>query len=159
MDAGHRGRADTQPQDGNVEDDLVSNILYGPARRLLGSQLDDDAMIQLAEKEFQGKAFSVVKNWMLLDVLLPATEEKVIEAQGLKPTVLYANNVLFDSTSSALPASGVITGYQQEHVGYLFVAEEARFVLMGAGHRKTVGLPSIIALRNALSGSGNAGHE
>lgn len=142
-----------------MEDDLVSDILYGPARKLLGSQLDDDAMIQLAEKEFQGKAFSVVKNWMLLDVLLPGSEEKMIEEQGLKPTVLYANNVLFDSASSALPASGVITGYQQEHVGYLFVAEDVRFVLMGIGHRKTVGLPSINALRRAITRAGDAGHH
>lgn len=142
-----------------MEDDLVSDILYGPARKLLGSQLDDDAMIQLAEKEFQGKAFSVVKNWMLLHVLLPGSEEKMIEEQGLKPTVLYANNVVFDSTSSALPAGGVITGYQQDHVEYLFVTEDARFVLMGIGHQKTVGLPSINALRRAITRAGDSGHH
>lgn len=82
-----------------MEAELVADVLYGPARTLGGSRLDDDELIKLAREEFEGQPFCVVRNWMILDLLLPEAQESEVRRQGLQPSVLYAHRVVFDSAA------------------------------------------------------------
>lgn len=65
-----------------MEAELVADVLYGPARTLGGSRLDDDELIKLAREEFEGQPFCVVRNWMILDLLLPEAQESEVRRKG-----------------------------------------------------------------------------
>lgn len=129
-----------------METELVADILYGPARTLGGSRLDDDELIKLAREEFKGKPFCVVRNWMILDLMLPEGQENEIKNQGLQPTILYVHRVVFDSEARASIGDSFVTGYQKDFHGCFFESTDTLFILAGRGARKYASLPAVQAI-------------
>jgi hypothetical protein len=133
-----------------TDDELLGDLLYGPARPLGGSKLDDDALVELAADTFKDKPFCVVRHWMILDVMLPESTEQEIKAQGLDATVLYAQAAVFDSQNKHSPSDSILSGYQSDFDGCIFESKTTIFILAGRGFRKHVSLPAFQAL-NAYS--------
>ncbi|WP_115147681.1 DUF6957 family protein [Pseudomonas jessenii] len=129
-----------------METELVADVLYGPARTMGGSRLDDDELIKLAREEFKGKPFCVVRNWMILDVMLSESQESRIKRQGLQPTVLYVHHVVFNTEARISDGDTVISGYQKDFHGCFFESNDTLFILAGRGFRKHVSLPALLAL-------------
>ncbi|TPG91170.1 hypothetical protein EAH72_27345 [Pseudomonas caspiana] len=134
----------------NVQTELIEDVLYGPARMIGGSRLEDDELIRLAREEFDGQPFCIVRNWMLLDILLPETEERDVRKRGLQPSVLLVHEAVFDSEGRIAARDRFITGFQKDLHGCFFESEDALYILSGRGFRKHVSLPAFQAL-NAYS--------
>lgn len=130
-----------------MERDLIVDILYGPARMLAGSPLDDADIVSLAREELVGQTICIVRHWMILDVLLSSDEEREIKAQGLRSSILYAHRSVFDSEGRIPSGGGVITGYCKEDNGCFFETPDTLFILAGRGARKFVSSPSARAFR------------
>lgn len=130
-----------------MNQELVADILYGKARKLPGSGLDDDDLIRIVQEEFPGQQVYVVRQWLLLDVMLPEVEQKEIKSRGLAPTVLFANHLVSDSEDGAPKGEAIISNYESELFGCLFQSENALFILAGPGGRRYVGQPAVAALR------------
>lgn len=133
-----------------MDSELVVDVLYGQARTLGGSRLDDDELIKLAREEFEGRRFCIVRNWMLLDVMLAEAQEREVRKQGLQPTVLFISHAVYDSDACVPASDGFVTGYQKDFHGCFFESEDALYILAGRGFRKHVSLPAFQAL-NAYS--------
>ncbi|MHC8379741.1 DUF6957 family protein [Pseudomonas sp. MDT1-16] len=133
-----------------MDSELVVDVLYGQARTLGGSRLDDDELIKLAREEFEGRCFCIVRNWLLLDLMLPEAQEKEIKTQGLQPTVLYAHHAVFDSEARVSAGDGFITGYQSDFHGCFFESKDKLYILAGRGARKYTSWPAVESLRGAL---------
>ncbi len=131
-----------------MESNLIADILYGEARNLSGSSLSDDDLIRIVQDEFSDRAVCVVRQWILLDVLLPESERVEIEGEGRQPTILYAHNVVFDNRECIPAGAGLVTDYEREFYGCLFETGDVVVVLAGPGGRKYVGQPSMAALKN-----------
>ncbi|WP_202368184.1 DUF6957 family protein [Pseudomonas sp. MWU318] len=129
-----------------TDDELLGDLLYGSARPLGGSKLGDDELIELAADTFKEKPFYVVRNWMILDVMLPESAEREVKTQGLDATVLYAQAAVFDSQNKHSPGDSVLSGYQSDFDGCIFESETTIFILAGRGARKHVSLPAIQVL-------------
>ncbi|WP_204123496.1 hypothetical protein [Pseudomonas sp. 008] len=125
---------------------LLGDLLFGPARTLGGSTLGDDELVRLARETFKENNFCVVRNWMLLDVMVPPSIEQKIQAQGLEPTLLYAQVTVFDSTGSFHAGASVVSGYQRDFDGCIFESQNTIFILGGRGSRKHAGWPAVQAL-------------
>ncbi|WP_442968412.1 DUF6957 family protein [Pseudomonas sp. S37] len=80
-----------------VDEHLISDILYGPAQSLSGSGLNDEGLARVAGEDYAGQEVCVVRHWLLLDVLLPEGEQSQLEREGLQATVLYANSIVYCS--------------------------------------------------------------
>lgn len=137
----------------NLDDDLLGDVLFGPACMLRGTELDEEELIRIALESFDHRSLFVVGTWIILDVILPSAELKAIEDRGLKPTVLYANHVLFTTQPQEVSSYGVISGYQVDLDGYVFESKDALYILAGRGARKHVSLPALIALQESIGGS------
>jgi hypothetical protein len=135
---------------GGVETELVADLLYGPARTLGGSRLDDVELIKLACEEFEDRSFCVVRNWMVLDLMLPESQENEIKKQGLHPTVLFVHQTVFDSEARVSAGEGFITGYQKDFHGCFFESKDTLYILAGRGSRKHASLPAVTLLREAV---------
>lgn len=131
-----------------MESNLIADILYGEARSLGGSSLSDDGLIRIVQDEFSDRAVCVVRQWLLLDVLLPESERVEIEADGRQPTILYAHNVVFDNRECIPAGDGLVTNYEREFYGCLFETGDVLVVLAGPGGRKYVSQPAVAALKN-----------
>lgn len=134
-----------------MQADLIEDVLYGPAQMLGGSQLEDGELIQLAREEFEGQPFCIVRNWMLLDLLLPEAQEREVRTRGLQPTVLFTSKAVFDSEACPPTGDGYITGYQKDFYGCFFESKDKLYILAGRGARKHVSVPAISALNENLS--------
>ncbi|MEF9900429.1 MAG: hypothetical protein RR736_24675 [Pseudomonas sp.] len=131
-----------------MESNLIADILYGEARNLSGSSLSDDDLIRIVQDEFSDRAVCVVRQWLLLDVLLPECERIEVEAEGRQPTILYAHNVVFDSRGYIPAGDGFVTDYEREFYSCLFETGDVLVVLAGLGGRKYVSQPAVAALKN-----------
>ncbi|NIE77108.1 hypothetical protein F3J45_21960 [Pantoea sp. Ap-967] len=132
---------------------LISDILYGPAVVLGGSGLSDTQAIKAATEEFAGVRFYVVRQWMLLEVLVPADWECHLTGHGHQRTVLYAHTVVYDSAGQLEVGVSVLTGPQLEFKDCFFACESGLFVLVGPGSRKIISLPALLALSHELRNS------
>lgn len=129
-----------------MESELIVDVLYGPARTLGGSRLNDDELIRLASDEFEGRSFCVVREWMIIDVMLPEPHEQSIKNQGLQPAILYAHRAVFDSEARFSAGESVITSYQQSFEYCFFESKDTLYILAGRGSRKHASLPAVLAL-------------
>jgi hypothetical protein len=135
---------------GSVETGLLEEVFYGPARILGGSRLEDDELIKLAREEFEGRPFCIVRNWMHIDLMLSDEQESQIRKQGLQPSVLYANQAVFDSEKRIATGNAFITGYQKDFHGCFFESKDKLYILAGRGARKHVSVPAVAALHTRL---------
>lgn len=129
-----------------TDDELLGDLLYGAARPLGGSKLDDEELVELAFDTFKEKPFCIVRHWMILDVMLPESTEQEIKALGLEATVLYAQSAVFDSQNKHAPGDSILSGYLRDFDGCIFESKTKIFILAGRGARKHVSLPAVEAI-------------
>lgn len=129
-----------------MQAELIEDVLYGPAQMLGGSRLEDAELVKLALEEFEGQSFCVARKWLILDVLLPEAQEREVRKQGLRPSVLYVHQSVFDSEARILNGDSFITSYQKDFHGCFFESKEKLYILAGRGARKHASLPAVEAL-------------
>jgi hypothetical protein len=129
-----------------TDTDLLGDLLFGPAQPLGGSTLGDDELIELAADTFGEKPFCIVRRWMLMDVMLPDSQDREIKAQGLEATLLYAQAAVFDSQSKLQPGDSILSDCQRSFDGCIFESKHTIFILAGRGARKHVSLPAVEAI-------------
>ena len=130
--------------------ELLEDLLFGAARTMGGSRLDDDKLIELAADTFTEKPFCIVRQWMLLDVMLPESEEQEIKAQGLEATILYAQKTVFDSKGKHQAGDSLLSDYQRDFDGCIFESKDKLYILAGRGARKHASVPAVAALHARL---------
>lgn len=130
--------------------DLIADILFGSARPLVGSSLSDDDLIRIAEEQFSDRDVCIVRQWLLLDPILPEAELAQLEADGFGPTFIYAQHLVHDSLGQLNEGEALVTGYERESDGYLFSTGETLIILAGPGARKYISQPSAQAIRSKM---------
>lgn len=129
-----------------MQAELIEDVLYGPAQTRGGSRLEDAELIKLAHEEFEGQPFCIVRNWMMVDLLLSDAQERDVRKQGLHPTVLLINKVVFDSEARVPAGDSFITSYQKDFHGCFFESKDILYILAGRGARKHASLSAVQAL-------------
>ncbi|MNC01251.1 hypothetical protein D3C76_782670 [compost metagenome] len=85
----------------------ISQLLYGAGKEAPGWQGTQDELIALAAKTFPGKAFCVVKQWILIDLTVNPDEKEKLSGLGLLPATLFAHEIVLDSQSRFQPSMWV----------------------------------------------------
>ncbi|GEM_PF-3083619 len=128
-----------------LEQQLISDVLFGYARGLPGAGLDDEGLIRVATQEFSGRAFRIVRGWMVLDVI---ADEGVLgkgSREMQQRTVLLVQHVVFDSEGKQ--SEWRVSSYGNHVDGCFFETPERIYVLAGRGARRHVSAPTVEALR------------
>jgi hypothetical protein len=134
---------------GKVEAALVADLLSEHGLSLEGDGQPDDVIVETACANNQGQPFYVVRDWLLLDIMVPSDFEDDLKAMGLQPTVVFANTVVYDSKARGSRVGAIRSSFQRVLDDYTFESMHTRFVLAGPGMRKHVSLPALLALENA----------
>ena len=120
----------------------ISQLLYGAGEEVAGWQGTQDELIALAAKTFPGKAFCVVKQWILIDLTVNPAEKEKLSRLGLLPATLFAHEIVLDSKGRFQPSMWVRSNFGVSFTeGCMFETKSTVYLLLGTGQRKeaTVG--------------------
>lgn len=133
-------------QVGTVEAALVADFLSEHGLPLEGDDQSDELIVETAWANNQSRPFYVVRDWLLLDIMVPSDVDDELKAMGLQPTVVFAHSVVYDSRTQGSRTGAIRSSFQRILDGCNFESMHTSFVLAGPGVRKHVSLPALLAL-------------
>lgn len=83
---------------------------------------------------------------MLLDLMLPASQEQELITQGLKSCVLYAQATVYDSQGELKPGDSLLSDYERDFDGCIFESKDILYISAGRGAGKHASLSAVQAL-------------
>lgn len=131
-----------------MEAEQLAYFLLDGAEHVGGLPLPDDELIGLAKRRSGDRPFCVIRNWIILDVMVSANDEKSLEAQGLQPTVMLGREIVFDSRNQGSRPGGLRSSFQYSFVESVFESKDTLYYLAGPGFRKRTSLAAVLTLDN-----------
>lgn len=126
----------------------ISQLLYGVGKEALGWQGTQDELIALAAKTFSGKAFCVVKQWILIDLMVNSDEKEKLSGLGLLPATLFAHEIVLDSKGRFKPGMWVRSNFGVSFTeGCMFETNSTVYLLLGAGLRKEASIGAAFSMK------------
>ncbi|MCJ7853086.1 DUF6957 family protein [Pseudomonas monteilii] len=133
---------------GTVEAAQLAYFLLDGAEHVKGLEFSDDQLIDIARSRSGGKPFCVIRNWILLDVMVSDKDERALEAQGLRPTVMLGRQIVFDSRTQSSRSGGLRSSFMFALVDSVFESKDTLYFLAGPGLRKHTSLTAVLTLDN-----------
>jgi len=125
----------------------ISQLFYGAGDELPGWESSPEGLISLAEKAFPGKAFCVVRQWILIDLTVTPDEKEKLTNLGLLPTALFAHEVVLDSKGRFQPGMFVRSNFGRSFTeGCMFETKNTVYLLLAAGQRKVASLAAAFSM-------------
>lgn len=134
----------------NVEDLLaeVTALLYGDGRYMMGFYGGIPNAAAVAIARFPGKPFCLVQAWRIIDVDVEPEYAHSLEAAGLEPVILFAEDVVIHSAGKRGKGDWVRTTFQRSFTeGFLFETQNTLYVLCGDGLRLSGTARAVLAMR------------
>lgn len=132
-----------------MESALVAGLLSEHGLPVEGDGQPDGVIVQTARANSQGRPFYIVRDWLLLDIMVPSDLEDELKAMGLQPTVVFAHTVVYDSKAEGSRAGAIRSSFQRVLDDSTFESMSTIYILAGPGTRKHVSLPALLALENS----------
>jgi hypothetical protein len=125
----------------------ISHLLYGAGKEAPGWQGTQDELIALAAKTFPGKAFCVVKQWILIDLTVTPAEKEKLSGFGLLPATLFAHEIVLDSKGRFQAGMWVRSNFGVSSSPYMFETKKTVYLLLGAGLRKEASVGAAFSMK------------
>lgn len=125
----------------------ISQLLYGAGEERPGWQGSQEDLISLAAKTFPGKAFCVVKQWILIDLTVTSAEKDKLTTLGLLPATLFAHEVVLDSQGRFQPSMWVRSNFGISSSAYMFETNKTVYLLLGSGLRKEASVGAAFSMK------------
>ena len=126
----------------------ISQLLYGTGDESLGWQGSEEELISLAAKMFPGKAFCVVKKWILIDLTVTPVEREKLTSLGLLPATLFAHEIVLDSKGRFQPAMWARSNFGKSFTeGCMFETKSTVYLLLGSGLRKEASIGAAFSMK------------
>ncbi|WP_338801946.1 hypothetical protein V9L13_06665 [Pseudomonas sp. RSB 5.4] len=125
----------------------ISQLFYGAGEQISGWQGTQEDLIALAAMTFPGKAFCVVRQWILIDLTVTCDEVEKLKNFGLLPATLYAHEVVLDSKGRFQPSMWVRSNFGVSSTDYMFETKSTVYLLLGDGSRKPAALSTVFSFR------------
>ncbi|MNF84247.1 hypothetical protein D3C84_665980 [compost metagenome] len=128
--------------------DEIAQLLYGTGEETPGWQGTQDDLIFFAETVFPGKAFCVVRQWILIDLTVTTDEGVKLKSLGLLPATLYAHEVVLDSKGRFQPGTWVRSNFGLSFLyGCMFETKNTVYLLLGAGKRRAASMGAAFSMK------------
>ncbi|MNC63231.1 hypothetical protein D3C75_1133340 [compost metagenome] len=101
----------------------------------------------MAARSFPGKAFCIVRQWILIDLSVTPDENEKLTKLGLLPATLYAHEVVLDSKGRFQPGMFVRSNFGKSFTdGCMFETKNTVYLLLAAGQRKEASLGAAFSM-------------
>lgn len=126
----------------------ISRLLYGAGEEMPGWQGTQDELIALAAKAFPGKAFCVVRQWILIDLTVNSDEKEKLSGLGLLPATLFAHEIVLDSKGRFQAGMWVRSNFGVSFSeGCMFETKSTVYLLWGLGLRKEASVGAAFSMK------------
>ena len=126
----------------------ISQLLYGAGDESPGWQNSEEELISLAAETFPGKAFCVVKQWILIDLTVTPVEREKLTSLGLLPMTLFAHEVVLDSKGRFQSGMWVRSNFGKSFTeGCMFETKSTVYLLWGSGLRKEASIGAAFSMK------------
>jgi hypothetical protein len=125
----------------------ISQLLYGAGEEVAGWRGTQDELIEFAADAFPGKAFCVVKQWILIDLTVTPTEKDKLTGLGLLPATLFAHEIVLDSQNRFQPTMWVRSNFGVSSSPYMFETKKTVYLLLGLGLRKEASIGAAFSMK------------
>lgn len=126
----------------------ISQLLYGAGEEMPGWQGTEDELIALSAKIFPGKAFCVVRQWILIDLTVNSDEKEKLTGLGLFPATLFAHEIVLDSKGRFQPTMWVRSNFGKSFTeGCMFETKSTVYLLWGSGLRKEASVGAAFSMK------------
>ena len=126
----------------------ISQLLYGAGDESPGWQDSEEELISLAAKMFLGKAFCVVKQWILIDLTVTPVEREKLTSLGLLPATLFAHEVVLDSKGRFQSGMWVRSNFGKSFTeGCMFETKSTAYLLLGSCLRKEASIGAAFSMK------------
>lgn len=125
----------------------ISQLFYGTGEEIPGWEGSQEDLIYLAATAFPGKAFCVVRQWILIDLTVTPDEANKLKNLGLLSATLYAHEVVLDSKGRFQPSMWVRSNFGISSSAYMFETKRTVYLLLGAGQRKAACLAAAFSMK------------
>lgn len=126
----------------------ISQLFYGAGEEVAGWEGSQEDLISLAAKSFPGKAFCVVKQWILIDLTVSPDEKEKLTNLGLLPATLFAHEVVLDSRSRFQAGMWVRSNFGISYTeNCLFGTKSTVYLLLGSGLRKNASIGAAFSMK------------
>mgnify|MGYP005825819715 CR=1 FL=1 len=132
----------------DMEDlNVMTELLLGDGEPMPGGDLTLDEAIALGQSEAKKKPFRVVRNWIWADLAVSETEAKTMNEQGFQPVMVYAEDVMYDSSYKFDIGFWVRTSPLKHFTPpCIFETANTTYILVGEGKRKTTSVNAIMRI-------------
>lgn len=128
--------------------DEMFQLLYGLGKEAPGWQGTQDELIALAAKAFPGKAFCVVRRWILIDLIVDSAEKEKLNGFGQIPATLFAHEVVLDSKSRFQAGMWVRSNFGISYTeNCFFETKSTVYLLLGSGLRKSASIEAAFCMK------------
>lgn len=128
--------------------DEISQLLYGAGEEMPGWDGSQEDLISLAAKAFPGKAFCIVRQWILIDLTVTPDEKEKLTKLGLLPMTLFAHEVVLDSKGRFQPNMWVRSNFGKSLTeGCMFETNSTVYLLWGSGLRKEASVDTAFSMK------------
>ena len=126
----------------------ISQLLYGAGDEVAGWQGTQDELIALSANAFPGKAFCVVRQWILIDLTVNSDEKEKLTGLGLLPATLFAHEIVLDSKGRFQAGMWVRSNFGVSFTeGCMFETKSTVYLLLGAGQRKEASIGAAFSVK------------
>ncbi|WP_323816470.1 DUF6957 family protein [Cellvibrio sp. NN19] len=108
--------------------------------------------ISFCEDKYPSKGVCTVKKWAVVECQCSEVEKGQLTSQGFLPFVLHTNYVEWDSRGrwrTGSFASSFFLVVIEENC--LFITKNTCYILVGAGHYKSISTPMLLSIMEGLS--------
>lgn len=128
--------------------DEISQLFYGAGSETPGWEGSQEDLISLAAKSFPGKAFCVVRQWILIDLTVTPDEKEKLTKLGLFPATLFAHEVVLDSKGRFQPSMWVRSNFGVSFTqGCIFETKSTVYLLLSSGLRKEASVGTAFSMK------------
>ena len=126
----------------------IAQLFYGAGKEVAGWEGSQEDLISLAAKTFPGKAFCVVKQWILIDLTVTPVEREKLTSLGLFPMTLFAHEVVLDSKGRFQSGMWVRSNFGKSFTeGCMFETNSTVYLLLGSGLKKEASIGAAFSMK------------
>lgn len=125
----------------------IAQLFYGEGEALPGWSGSQEDLISFAAKAFPGKAFCIVRQWILIDLIVTPEEKEKLAKLGLLPATLFAHEVVLDSKGRFEPSMWARSNFGKSFTeGCMFETKDTVYLLLGAGQKKEASVAAAFSM-------------
>lgn len=125
----------------------MTDLLYGEGEPMQGGNLTLQEAIEQGQAFAKYMPYRIVRDWIWADLNVDEKIVKDLETRDLQPVMVYAHEVMYDSSQRFEPGNWVRTTPLIKFTPpCFFETQNTVYILVGEGKRKTTSIQAIMSI-------------